>query len=97
MLECLLKAFLSRSGDDKRLRDKKLRHNLVGLWSLARSEGLNIPEQHPSWVSELNRLHDSPYQLRYSEGVHGIVLPAPEPMTTHLLELLELVRKSITQ
>jgi hypothetical protein len=38
-LECALKAFLSRGGDDARLKNPKLRHNLEELWRLAAAEG----------------------------------------------------------
>ena len=35
VLECLLKAYLSRDGDDARLTKKAGRHDLNGLWKLA--------------------------------------------------------------
>jgi len=89
--ECSLKAYLSRGGNDKRLRDQALRHNLQDLWSLAHAEGLPIPQQAPDWLLTLHHLHGTPYYLRYSTGVHGLVLPAAEPMTTALGELVESV------
>jgi hypothetical protein len=91
-LECILKAFLSRSGDDSRVKQSDVRHNLNALWSLAHSEGLDIPGQPPQWVASLSHLHDAPYYLRYSTGVHGIVTPAPEPMLGELAALIEQVR-----
>lgn len=91
-LECILKAFLSRSGDDRRVKQSDVRHNLNALWALAHSDGLNIPCQPPAWVSGLSHLHDFPYYLRYSTGVHGLVTPASEPMVTELAALIDQVR-----
>jgi hypothetical protein len=93
--ECALKAFLSRSGDQGRLKDltrKPLRHNLVALWSLACSEGLQAPATPPNWLVTLGRLHDEPYYLRYATGVHGLVTPAPEPMLSDLTALVDAIR-----
>ena len=95
VLECILKAYLSRSGDDNRVKQSDVRHNLNGLWSLAHSEGLNIQSAPPQWVECLSLLHDSPYYLRYSTGVHGFSTPAPEPMTTELTALIEQVRSQL--
>ena len=89
--ECALKAHLSRSGDDRRLKDRSLRHNLEALWHLARSEGLPISSQPPPWVLTLSGLHDAPYYVRYSTGVHVVVTPAAQPMATELAGLVELV------
>jgi hypothetical protein len=94
-LECALKAFLSRSGDDARLKDPKLRHNLEELWCLAADEGLGIASQPPGWVVNLSKLHTSPYYLRYSTGVHGIVLPEPQSMVSELIALLNQVHTQL--
>ena len=82
--ECCLKAFLSRNGDDKRLMNPNLRHDLVALWNLAVSEGLAVQFAAPSWVVELGHLHSAPYYLRYSTGVHGLVTPSAQPMVDEL-------------
>ena len=92
ILECGLKAYLSRSGDDSRVKQQRIRHNLNELWALASSEGLSIPTQPPQWADCLSHLHKPPYFLRYSTGVHGISTPAPEPMVTELAAILEQVR-----
>ena len=84
VLECTLKAYLSRDGDDSRVRQADIRHNLGALWSLAHAEGLSIPSGPPQWVSMLSHLHKAPYYLRYSTGVHGISSPAAQPMTAEL-------------
>jgi hypothetical protein len=96
VLECLLKAYLSRSGSDAALKDPKVRHNLNALWELAVAQGLAVPKSPPSWVADLSGLHDSPYYLRYSPGVNGIVAPGAEPMTSELLALAEIVKRKIT-
>lgn len=93
-LECALKAFLSRDGQDARLKQPSLRHNLAELWTLSKSEGLPIDDA-PHWVTRLSEIHDKPYYLRYSTGIHGIVTPAPEPMATELCTLIETVRQGI--
>ena len=95
-LEGLLKAYLSRNGPDKTLKNSKIQHDLVGLWEKAFCQGLPISKIPPSWVSGLNELHSGPnYHLRYPDKVHGIVMPPTEPMTTDLAALLEVVRKQL--
>jgi hypothetical protein len=95
VLECALKAYLSKSGDDNRLKEQSIRHNLNKLWELAYSEGLNVQDQPPQWVNCLSHLHDKPYHLRYSTGIHGLGTPAPEPMKTELTKLIEQVRSAL--
>jgi len=97
VLECTLKAYISRDGSDSVVRANDLRHNLGGLWSLANEQGLQISPAPPNWVTTLNQSHGSPYHLRYSTGVHGISLPSPEPMASELQSLLDLVQASISQ
>lgn len=92
VLECLLKAYLSRDGSDAGLRDPDIRHNLVALWERANAEGLRIQNAPPAWVVRLSGLHNSPYYLRYSTGVHGIVTPGVEPMASELAALVEVVQ-----
>jgi hypothetical protein len=93
--ECLLKAYLSRGGDDKRLKNPPLQHNLAALWQLAEAEDLALSTPPPAWLSLLSELHDKPYFIRYSTGVHGMCTPAPEPMATELAALVELVARSL--
>lgn len=95
VLECTLKAYLSRSGDDARVKHRKVRHNLNVLWSMAHADGLTIPCSPPQWADCLSHLHNSPYYLRYSTGVHILSTPAPEPMTSELAALLEQVRRQL--
>lgn len=94
-LECTLKAYLSRAGNDARVRTPEVRHNIAKLWIMASVDGLRIPNQPPRWVALLSVLHGSPYPLRYVTGVNGIVSPAPEPMIAGLAELLELVQSQV--
>jgi hypothetical protein len=93
-LECALKAYLSRDGQDSRLKQPALRHHIEELRKLARTEGLPIGDV-PDWAANLSRIHDKPYYLRYSTGIHGIVTPAPEPMATELAAIIGTVRQGI--
>jgi hypothetical protein len=94
-LECGLKAYLSRSGDESQVRKREVQHNLNALWSLAFSQGLNIQEQPPQWVDILSHIHKWPYYLRYSTDVHGIQTPAPEPMVTELATIIDQVQRQL--
>lgn len=95
VVECALKAFLSRSGDDKRLKKPAIRHDLEGLWLLAQMEGLPIGQSPPPWLQLLSKLHRSPYPLRYAKDVFLIALPPSEPMLTEIEELLQVVAASL--
>ena len=90
-LECILKAYLSRGGDDAAVKHKEIRHNLNELWSQAVANGLVIPPTPPSWVSTLSELHERPYYLRYSTDVHAMGVPPSQPMTTELNDLFLMV------
>jgi hypothetical protein len=91
-LECLLKAYLSRSGTDTHLKHPQVRHNLGDLWRHAAIAGLSVHSNPPDWVERLGALHDTPYYLRYSTGVNGVVTPPPGLMASELAALFELVR-----
>jgi hypothetical protein len=95
VLECTLKAYLSRDGDDTKLRAQSVRHNLNTLWGMAHADGLSIPQAPLNWVDNLSRLHDHPYYLRYSTGKHGILSPSAEPMSSELSSLITLVQNSL--
>ncbi len=93
-LECALKAFLSRNGDEGQLKNIAVRHNLEELWRLARKEHLPIDEI-PAWAINLSNIHNAPFHLRYASMIHAIATPAPEPMATELVALIGVVRQSI--
>jgi hypothetical protein len=95
-LECLLKAAPSKDGSDRQVKKENLRHNLEGLWHESRRCGLPVDAAPPTWVLTLSKLHASPYHLRYSVGVHGVVLPAVAPMVADLRELMRQVRVFVT-
>ena len=97
VLECLLKAFLSKAiGPNKPLKaDHNIRHNLSALWSDAKSKGLALPDPPPSWVDCLSSLHNRPFYLRYAENIHVIVTPAAEPMATEVERLLDVVKSAV--
>ncbi len=95
-LECTLKAYLSRRGNDEHVRRPAVRHNLAKLWTMASADGLRIPSDPPDWIGKLSTLHDGPYYfLRYATNVNGIVSPAPGPMIADLTEWLDLVRSQV--
>ena len=97
VLECLLKAYLSKAGlSDASLRNHATRHNLNALWSSAASQGLRIQATPPDWVTCLSGLHGPPsYFLRYSTGVHAIVSPGAQPMASELSAIVEVVREQL--
>jgi hypothetical protein len=95
-VECALKAFLSSNGDDRRLKQAPLRHNLEMLWSLSAAEGLTLEMPAPVWLVRLSALHDTPYYLRYSTGVHAMVSPAAAPMCNAVEGLVELVARTVS-
>jgi hypothetical protein len=95
VLECLLKAYLSRDGSDVGVKNPNVRHDLNALWGMAFAQGLLVPQSPPAWVDCLSGLHKHPYYLRYSTAVHGIVSPAPEPMASELRALFETVRRQL--
>lgn len=94
-LECVLKAFLSRSGDDSGVLKPNVRHNLSALWTLAHRDGLAATAEPPQWAASLSDLHAAPYYLRYSTGVHGLALPNQSEMAAGVSALLEQVRASL--
>ena len=93
--ECILKAAGSKDGNDAQLKTRAIRHDLVKLWAHARSKGAPIDASPPDWLRMLSRLHASPYYLRYSKGIHGVVTPAPEPMRLGLEALLAVVERFV--
>ena len=96
VLECLLKAILSKRGmSEKDLKDKVRRHNLARLWQDAAAGGPPFTTAIPAWVDRLNGLHDRPFFLRYPTTVHGLVLPATPSMVEELAALLPQVREEV--
>jgi hypothetical protein len=96
-LECILKAYLSRGGDDRFVKQTGIRHNLNELWSRSVADGLAVPDEPPAWVRTLSDLHDWPYHLRYSTGIHGMGVPSAQPMATELSELFSSVCEQISR
>jgi hypothetical protein len=94
-LECSLKAYLSRNGDDKRLNKKPLRLNINALWALASKDGLALSEVPDPWVSALSGLHDAPFDLRYATRFQMLVLPPAAVIAAGVIGLLERVRMQL--
>jgi HEPN domain-containing protein len=94
VLECLLKAYLSKKGTtEKELT--KMGHKIQVLWEKSVQNGLPITSNLPQWAEDLNRLHTSPYNLRYPLTVNGLVLPDMQTMTSELEALLATIREDI--
>lgn len=93
--ECALKAYLSRDGDERRLKSQNIRHNLVSLWELASTEGLIVKSPAPQWLVMLGELHNKPYYLRYLSGDHGLTLPPQTLMIDELATLIQKIRNQI--
>jgi hypothetical protein len=91
ILECLLSAYLTRSGKDNVRKD----HKLTELWRSGFKQGLQIDKKPPDWVNHLSDLYKCPFQLRYGKKIHAITLPPAYPMTSDLMALLEIVRKQL--
>jgi hypothetical protein len=91
VLECSLKAFLSKDGaTEKDLRD--VGHNLSELWARAVKKRLAIGDM-PQWAERLNSLHDRPYYLRYPGGLNVLVLTDAQQTESELRNLIDTVRK----
>jgi hypothetical protein len=93
--ECALKAFLSRDGSDAAVKSSTIRHNLSSLWEAAHDQGLAVSMPLPSWLIQLSGVHDSPYQMRYSTGVHGLVLPNAETMAEGVQSLVSTIEAAL--
>jgi hypothetical protein len=87
--ECALKAYLSRSGNDKRLKNPDIQHKLGALWALAHAEGLKVSAAAPAWLDHLAKLHGPPYPLRYISGHLVIAFHAADALVAEVLALLE--------
>jgi hypothetical protein len=95
ILECLLKAFLSKT-DVSEANLKKFGHDLNKLWQEAANRKFPIPSVLPPWAKRLSELHGFPYRLRYNScRVHGITLPNSQELSSELTKLLETVRREI--
>jgi hypothetical protein len=106
VLECLLKASITRRQTDphskaaaeREVMEPNKRHNLEWLWVTAAQRGLPVNATPPDWALNLHRVHTGPdYFLRYSKGVHGMLLPAAQPMVADLAVITELVRTQLGQ
>jgi hypothetical protein len=100
ILECSLKAFLSKAGVTQEDLRNKFRHNLSKLWAEAADQGLPIGDM-PQWAETLNSLHyrtsldDPPYPVRYPEGLNVLVLTDAQQTETALRNLIDTVRKGM--
>jgi hypothetical protein len=94
ILECSLKAFLSKEGLSE-VELKTLGHNLSKLWARAVENGLPISTSPPDWAMTLNQLHGSPFMLRYPLGLNGLVFPNAQEVTSGLQNIIDKIREKI--
>ncbi len=95
--EAALKALLVQAGlTADELSRRPYGHDLTALWEKAIASGAKVTAPRPEWVDHLQRVHASPYNLRYPLGFHGIVLPNQPLMVAGfealVLALIEAVR-----
>jgi len=66
ILECSLKAFLSKAGVSvNELKDKQhFGHNLLKLWEIASTKGLRISATPPDWVETRPWRRGAPFSAR---------------------------------
>ena len=89
ILECSLKAFLSKRGETG-LKE----HDLAKLW--ARAAGRLPIGDMPQWAETLNSLHGPPdYHVRYPDKVNALVFPEPHETELALRNLIDTVRKAL--
>jgi hypothetical protein len=98
ILECSLKAFLSKCGLDEEKLKRTFGHNLLDLWRESVTKGLRISATPPHWAETLNSLHyslrNSP-TLRYPMGLNVLLLPNAQETTSELRNLIDTVRKGM--
>jgi hypothetical protein len=68
VLECLLKAYLSRNGSGASLKNPDVRHNLNRLWTMAFAQGLQITGP-PNWADRLSGVHNNGQRLAADAAV----------------------------
>ncbi len=95
--EATLKALLVHAGaDQKALRSRSTRHNLVALWGLAAAASPVLTGSAPDWVKALDEFHDHPYVARYMEGVASYVCPRTSEVQAGMEDLLEKAVASVS-
>lgn len=107
LVECALKAFLSRKGlTAKELRNPPRGHDLEALWVEAVKYGLSLDPSPPQWCFVLNCLHFENnenkqngvkvlYQLRYQSEVHGLSFPVTGDMLVGLQSVVQTVEQAL--
>ena len=90
ILECSLKAFLSKLG-----QTGLNGHDLAKLWARAAGRGLPIGDM-PQWAKTLNSLHGPPnYHVRYPDKLNGLIFPEPHETEAALRNIIDTVRKAL--
>jgi hypothetical protein len=93
IVECSLKAYLAKRGvPEAELKQHRIGHNLLKLWSQAVSHGFSFAPCDPIWLQRLSELHNGPYVIRYPMGLNAVVLPQCAEMANDLPLLVRAVR-----
>ena len=88
-VESMLKSYLSSCGvsvEDLK-SPKQFGHDLERLWHAAADYGMPSDGGLPDWISQLNRLHGAPFDLRYFPDKHVMVLPRASTLHGRIMEL----------
>jgi hypothetical protein len=95
ILECSLKAFLSKDGVPEKVLQSSFRHDLSALWVEAINRRLPIGAM-PQWAETLHSLHSGPhFHVRYPETLNALVFPDPRLTESELRNLVHTVRKAL--
>lgn len=98
LLECALKAFLTKKVEANALKEPKIRHNLEALWRMSVENNLPIDAAPPPWCVVLNSRHGGQkFHLRYQAEVHGLKFPHPSDMIDELPKVLAVVEQALTE
>jgi len=91
-LEISLKGYLlCRDFSEKKLKEKKIRHNLIELWKAAVEKGLSIEADPPYWVQVLNFSHNEPYYFRYPPHEFGVGVPDVDKLVRDLKNVIAVI------
>lgn len=94
--ECALKSILSFNGISKKsLRNSPYRHSIIFMWNEVSNLPFSFINNKPDWVSQLDRVFDAPYTVRYPIGLHAVVLPDQKAMTNGTESLVTLAEQIV--
>lgn len=94
--ECSLKSILSFNGlSEESLKKRPYLHSILDMWVEVNKLTDLIVDPPQDWVSQLHRVFNAPYIVRYPMGVHAVVLPDQEAMLNGTENLVSLAAEII--